>query len=150
MIYLVARHKTDDHLWFNFFQEAAQILLHSKKCKYVDETSRNGAELELEANERASKTLVPQRPWEQFVAASPRGERNFRAFAGEDSIWKHKIGAATTPLLSPCIPYCPGANIFRFRQLCRRFVRRSRRSGHRSKANRNTAAQLFRVRRRAT
>ena len=31
VIALSARHKTDDHLWFSLFHEAAHILLHSKK-----------------------------------------------------------------------------------------------------------------------
>ena len=37
VIQLSARHKSDDHLWFSFFHEAAHILLHSKKSVFVDE-----------------------------------------------------------------------------------------------------------------
>ena len=44
VIQLTARHKSDDHLWFSFFHEAAHILLHSKKDDFVDETNDNGAE----------------------------------------------------------------------------------------------------------
>ena len=36
VIQLTARHKTDDHLWFSFFHEAAHILLHNKKGVFVD------------------------------------------------------------------------------------------------------------------
>ena len=86
VIQLTARHKTDDHLWFSFFHEAAHVLLHSKKGVFVDEANRNDAELEVEANEWASDTLVPNRTWERFVATSPRSERVVRAFADEQGI----------------------------------------------------------------
>ena len=86
VIQLTARHKTDDHLWFSFFHEAAHILLHSKKGIFVDENNGNGAELESEANEWASNTLVPQRAWRQFVATSPRSAHVIRAFAEEQGI----------------------------------------------------------------
>ena len=86
VIQLTARHKTDDHLWFSFFHEAAHVLLHSKKGVFVDETNGNGAELELEANEWASDTLIPQRAWHPFVARSPRSARAVKAFAEEQGI----------------------------------------------------------------
>ncbi len=86
VIQLTARHKTDDHLWFSFFHEAAHVLLHSKKGIFVDETNGNGAELESEANDWASNTLIPQRAWQQFVATSPRSAHVVRAFAEEQGI----------------------------------------------------------------
>ena len=46
VIQLTARHKTDDHLWFSFFHEAAHILLHNKKGVFVDEANGNDAEQE--------------------------------------------------------------------------------------------------------
>ena len=86
VIQLTARHKSDDHLWFSFFHEAAHILLHSKKGVFVDETNGDDAELETEANEWASSTLIPRQAWDQFVATSPRSERAVRAFADEQGI----------------------------------------------------------------
>ena len=86
VIQLSARHKSDDHLWFSFFHEAAHILLHSKKSVFVDEANGDDAELEAEANEWASNILVPLRAWEQFIATSPRSERAVRAFADEQGI----------------------------------------------------------------
>ena len=46
MIQLSARHKSDDHLWFSFFHEAAHVLLHSKKSVFVDELNGGGTDLE--------------------------------------------------------------------------------------------------------
>ena len=58
VIQLSARHKSDDHLWFSFFHESAHVLLHSKKSVFVDEVDCDGTDLEAEANEWASRTLV--------------------------------------------------------------------------------------------
>ena len=82
VIQLSARHKSDDHLWFSFFHEAAHVLLHSKKSVFVDELNGGGADRkEKEANEWASRTLVPRREWEEFIATSPRSKLAVRTFA---------------------------------------------------------------------
>ena len=86
VIQLTARHKTDDHLWFSFFHEAAHVVLHSKKGVFVDEAIGNGAELESEANDWASNTLIPRRAWHRFVATSPFGSIAVRTFAKEQGI----------------------------------------------------------------
>ena len=86
VIQLSARHKSDDHLWFSFFHEAAHILLHSKKSVFVDEAKGNDTEVEIEANGWASNILVPRRAWKQFVDASPRSESAVRAFAKTQGI----------------------------------------------------------------
>ena len=86
VIQLTVRHKSDDHLWFSFFHEAAHILLHSKKGVFVDETNGGDAELEAEANEWASNILIPKSAWEQFVATSPRSGHVVREFAGQQGI----------------------------------------------------------------
>ena len=86
VIQLTARHKTDVHLWFSFFHEAAHLLLHSKKGIFVDEADGIDAEHEVEANEWASNTLVSKRAWDRFVATSPRSQRAVRAFADEQGI----------------------------------------------------------------
>ena len=86
VIQLTARYRSDDHLWFSFFHEAAHILLHSKKGIFVDETNGNDAEQEIEANEWASSILVPRPVWEEFVATSPRSEQVIRAFADDQGI----------------------------------------------------------------
>ncbi len=86
VIQLTARHRSDDHLWFSFFHEAAHILLHSKKGVFVDEAHGNDDEQETEANEWASSILVSKSAWEQFVATSPRSVHIVRAFAEEQGI----------------------------------------------------------------
>ena len=86
VIQLTARHKTDDHLWFSFFHEAAHILLHSKKSTFLDGNYMGDSGMEAEANAWASNVLVPKRQWEHFVAASPLSERAVRAFADEQGI----------------------------------------------------------------
>src|SRR5439155_25054535 len=64
LIQLSLRHKSDDHLWFSFFHEAAHILLHSKKETFIHE-GQNGPhpveELELEADAFATNGLIPRR-----------------------------------------------------------------------------------------
>ena len=81
VIQLSARHKSDDHLWFSFFHEAAHVLLHSKKSVFVDEVNGEANGLEAEADEWASRTLVPPGEWKRFVATSPRSKRAVRTFA---------------------------------------------------------------------
>ena len=86
VIQLSARHKSDDHLWFSFFHEAAHILLHSKKSVFVDEIAGNGTDIEEEANQWAARTLVPSREWRRFVASSPCSMRAVQAFADQQGI----------------------------------------------------------------
>ena len=88
VIELSIRHKTDDHLWFSLFHEAAHVLLHSKKRVFIDWTKANeeNADIESEANQWASNFLIPHGDWKQFVAISPHGESSVRRFAGEQGI----------------------------------------------------------------
>ena len=86
VIQLTARHKSDDHLWFTFFHEAAHVLLHSKKGIFVDEANGDDAALEAEANEWASNVLIPKQAWQHLVDAAPRSAHVVRAFADEQGI----------------------------------------------------------------
>ena len=86
VIALSARHKTDDHLWFSLFHEAAHILLHSKKDVFVDEDNTGGADLEAEANEWASHFLVPRSDWRRFASAGAFTASDIRQFAEEQGI----------------------------------------------------------------
>ena len=86
VIQLSARHKSDDHLWFSFFHEAAHVLLHSKKCIFVDGAKDGGADVETKANEWAANALVARADWKQFVASSPRSKSAVCAFADEQEI----------------------------------------------------------------
>ncbi len=86
IIELSARHKSDDHLWFSFFHEAAHILLHSKRCVFVDGVGGDDAEFEAQADEWASNMLIPRRDWQRFVATSPRRKVDILAFAKRQEI----------------------------------------------------------------
>ena len=57
VIQLSTRQKSDSRLWFNFFHEAAHILLHSKKNVFVDAAHKDSAGIEAEADEWASHQL---------------------------------------------------------------------------------------------
>ena len=85
---LSVRHKTDDHLWFSLFHEAAHILLHSKKQVFIDwmKSNKEIAEVESEANLWASNFLIPPGDWKQFVATSSYSEMAIRQFAEEQGI----------------------------------------------------------------
>ncbi len=86
IIQLTARHKTDDHLWFSFFHEAAHVLLHSKKAVFVDEGNKSDTEQELEANKWASNILVPEAAWKQITQVTPLNATVVNEFAKEQNI----------------------------------------------------------------
>ena len=58
LLMLSLRHKTNDHLWFSFFHEAAHILLHAKKMVFLELKGLDN-ELESEADSFACDTLIP-------------------------------------------------------------------------------------------
>ena len=86
VIALSARHKTDDHLWFSLFHEAAHILFHSKKNVFVDGVKDGVNEVEAEANGWAARFLVPQSAWQRFVAFGAYRRYNIQCFAAEQGI----------------------------------------------------------------
>ena len=86
VIQLSMRHKTDDHLWFSFFHEAAHVLLHSKKSTFIDGMNDQADEIETEANEWAGDRLVARREWKRFVKTLPANEGMVRAFAEQQEI----------------------------------------------------------------
>ena len=88
VIELSIRHKTDDHLWFSLFHEAAHVLLHSKKHIFIDWTKTNGetADIESEANQWASNFLMPRGNWKLFVTTASYSEMAIRRFAEEQGI----------------------------------------------------------------
>ncbi|MDE0444059.1 MAG: HigA family addiction module antitoxin [Gammaproteobacteria bacterium] len=83
VIAVSARHRTDDHLWFSFFHEAAHLLLHSKRSVFVDGGPRNDGDVEAEANEWAARFLIPQQDWRRLVATGTHGRADVVRFAEE-------------------------------------------------------------------
>ncbi len=59
MLLLSLRHRTNDHLWFTIFHEAAHILFHSKKLQFVDGCVALDRETEDEADRCARDCLIP-------------------------------------------------------------------------------------------
>lgn len=86
VIQLSARHKSDDHLWFSFYHEAAHILLHSKKEIFVDANGNGNTDIEEEADKWASKTLIPRTEWARFVRVSLFTKKVVETFAEEQGI----------------------------------------------------------------
>lgn len=94
VIALSLRHRTDDHLWFSFFHEAAHILLHSKKQVFVEgDRHRTAGEMsgaqdpqqdqEAEANRWAADFLAPPKSWRRFVAKFRGTKAEVREFGEE-------------------------------------------------------------------
>jgi len=85
MIALSLRHKTNDHLWFSFFHEAAHILLHSKKLDFVDVEGGLDDDLEDEADAFARDQLIPPSAFREIVKVTLT-EDSIGAFAREIGI----------------------------------------------------------------
>ena len=86
LIQLSVRHKSDDHLWYSFFHEAAHIILHGKKDVFVHEGNRNTTDEDAEADEWAANFLIPNPAWSAFVASSMFSASSVRRFAREQGI----------------------------------------------------------------
>jgi addiction module HigA family antidote len=80
LIQLSLRYKTNDHLWFTFFHEAAHILLHGKRSIYLD-TPKSEGEDEREADEWASDFLIPRSEYEALVEMTVYSRVELAAFA---------------------------------------------------------------------
>ena len=86
VIALSARHKSDDHLWFSLFHEAAHLLLHSKRNVFVDGTRNGNGADEAEADNWAAHFLVSRPNWKRFVSAQRFGATDVQRFAEEQGI----------------------------------------------------------------
>ena len=86
IIALSARHKTDDHLWFSLFHEAAHILLHGKKSVFVDGSDNDGNDMEIEANAWAANLLVPRAAWRRFTRLGAYTRAAVLQFAEEQGL----------------------------------------------------------------
>ena len=60
LIMLSLRHKSNDHLWFGFFHEAAHILFHGKRMMFLEINGGMENKHEREANEVAANFLIPK------------------------------------------------------------------------------------------
>ncbi len=66
-IQLSLRYKSNDHLWFTFFHEAAHILKHGRKEVFIEQAGLTDDE-ELEADAFAQNQLIPPAKYRQFLS----------------------------------------------------------------------------------
>lgn len=85
LIQLSLRYKTDDHLWFTFFHEAAHILRHGKSGLFIEEED-GGGEKEEEANQFAADLLIPAPELRSFLEKWNRSLAAVRHFARAQGI----------------------------------------------------------------
>lgn len=86
LIQLSVRHKTNDHLWFTLFHEAAHVLLHSKDYVFIDTDQDQIAGFDAEADEWASDFLIARSDWNDFVSDGHFNEWAVRSFANRQGI----------------------------------------------------------------
>lgn len=87
LIQLSLRHKSDDHLWFTFFHEAAHLLLHSKLRCFVDiPDAETDAVLEDQANEFSANLLIPPRAYKKFAEEASFTRSSISQFAESQGI----------------------------------------------------------------
>ena len=86
IIQLSLRYKTDDHLWFTFFHEAAHILLHGKKELFLEGANGLDAEKEAEANDFAANELISRKAFEALAQQKPLSKQAIISFAKAQGI----------------------------------------------------------------
>jgi len=77
-----------DIFWFSLFHELGHILLHDKRHTFLEDglDDPNWKKKEEEADDFAQKTLIPPRPWHDFVRAGHFSAVNIASFADEIDI----------------------------------------------------------------
>lgn len=79
VIMLTLKYKTDDHIWFTFFHEAAHILLHGRKLVFIEDDTATDDTLEWEADRAARNALIPASRAEELPQL--KGRPKILAFA---------------------------------------------------------------------
>ncbi|NJK32154.1 MAG: helix-turn-helix domain-containing protein [Deltaproteobacteria bacterium] len=88
MLLLSLRHRTNDHLWFTFFHEAAHLLLHGKKLFFIEGIDGLDEHHEREADQFSEDLLIPPAAARR-LAQLPKGRASkaqILAFASEVQI----------------------------------------------------------------
>jgi len=86
LIQLSLRGKTDDHLWFTFFHEAAHIVLHGRRDVFIEAKGEgfdktDGKEKEKEASRYARNLLIPPDEYRAFIAEAVFTDQAIQSFA---------------------------------------------------------------------
>jgi len=71
LVQLSLRYKTNDHLWFTFFHEAAHILLHGKRLIFLESHGSTQSDEEKEGNWRWHFELKVKNSWCRSISAHP-------------------------------------------------------------------------------
>jgi HTH-type transcriptional regulator/antitoxin HigA len=82
IIQMSLRMKTNDHLWWTFFHEAAHITLHRGK-NFIDDQNGVGDGAEEQADSWAEEILVGRQRFAAFKATRPNSQAAIKRFAGE-------------------------------------------------------------------
>ena len=85
LVQLSLRYKTNDHLWFTFFHEAAHILLHGKREVFLEGRPGTSKE-EEEANIFARDLLIPPDAYRRIEGVRPMTHDAIVRFADEIGI----------------------------------------------------------------
>ena len=85
LIQLSLRYKTDDHLWFTFFHEAAHILLHGKKTVFIEDNTKSDL-LEKAADKFALVTLISPADYKSFLKKGDKSTPAIKRFARSQGI----------------------------------------------------------------
>jgi HTH-type transcriptional regulator / antitoxin HigA len=82
IVQLSLRYRTDDHLWFTFFHEAAHILCHARRSIFI-EANGHGGEDESEANRWAADFLIPPTRFAELQLLRRYSKEQLRSFAAD-------------------------------------------------------------------
>jgi len=83
LIQLSYRYRYKDIMWFTFFHEAAHLLLHNKSENIIDYVDQKQTEEEKQADEWASKFLIPKSAYRKFTSNFNNSESSIIDFAQE-------------------------------------------------------------------
>ena len=67
MMQLSLRYRYSDIFWFSFFHELGHILLHGKREDYIEWDDEEKSEIELQADDFAANTLIPEKEYNNFI-----------------------------------------------------------------------------------
>ena len=68
LIIMTIRYKTNDHFWLTFFHEAAHILKHGKKERFINDGKDSYNAKEIEADKFASDFLINPKAYTAFLS----------------------------------------------------------------------------------
>jgi addiction module HigA family antidote len=86
IIQLSIRNRYKDIFWFTFFHEAAHILKHSKKARFVDIDDQIATKEDKEADKFARDYLIPFADWKAFTSKGEFSEASIREFSKRQNV----------------------------------------------------------------